>query len=53
MSNNTYGSLGLRIATLNDRFGKSVKTDTLFINLCDYWTNFHDKNKNFIFGIHI
>ena len=49
MSNNTYGSLGLRIATLNDRFGKSVKTDTLFINLCDYWTNFHDKNKNFYF----
>ena len=47
MSNNTYGSLGLRIASLNDCFGKSVKTDTLFINLYDYWTNFHDENKKY------
>ena len=36
MSSNTYGSLGLRIASLNNCFGKSVKTDTLFINLHDY-----------------
>ena len=49
LSNNTYGSLGLRIASLNDCFGKSIKTDTLFINLYDYWTNFHDKNKKFYF----
>ena len=49
MSNNTYGSLGLRIASLNDCFGNSVKTDTLFINLYDYWTNFHNENKNFYF----
>ena len=49
MSNNTYGSLGLRIATLNHCFGKSVKTDTLFINLYDYWTNFHNENKKFYF----
>ena len=49
MSSNTYGSLGLRIASLNNCFGKSVKTDTLFINLYDYWTNFHDENKKFYF----
>ena len=49
LSNNTYGSLGLRIASLNDCFGKSIKTDTLFINLYDYWTNFHDKNKKSYF----
>ena len=49
MPNNTYGSLGLRIASLNDCFGKSVKTDTLFINLYDYWTNFHDENKKYYF----
>ena len=49
MSNNTCGSLGLRFASLNDCFGKSVKTDTLFINLYDYWTNFHDENKKFYF----
>ena len=36
MSNNTSGSLGLRFASLDDHFGKSVKTDTLFINLYDY-----------------
>ena len=54
MSNNTYGSLGLRIATLNDRFGKSVKTDTLFKNLYDYWTNFHDENKkNYFWHSHL
>ena len=47
MSNNTYGSLGLRIASLIDCFGKSVKTDTLSINLYDYWANFHDGNKKF------
>ena len=45
MSKNTYGSLGLRFASLNDCFGKSVKTETLFINLYDYWTNFHDEKK--------
>ena len=49
MSNNTYGSLGLRIATLTNRFGKTVKTDTLFINLYDYWTNFHNENKKIYF----
>ena len=49
MPSNTYGSLALRIATLNDRFGKSVKTDTLFKNLYDYWTNFHDENKKIYF----
>ena len=33
MSNNSYGSLGLPIARLNDCFGKSVEADTFFINL--------------------
>ena len=41
--------MGLRIASLNDCFGKSVKTDSLFINLYDYWTNFRDENKKYNF----
>ena len=49
MSGNTYGSLGLRIASLNDCFGKSVKANTLFINLYDYWISFHDENKKCCF----
>ena len=49
MSNNSYGSLGLPIASLNKCFGKSVETDTFLINLYDYWTNFYDENQKFSF----
>ena len=49
MSDNTYGSLGVRIASLNYCFGKSIKTDTLFKNLYDCWTRFHDENKKYYF----
>ena len=45
MSDNTYGSFGLRIGRLRDTEGKYIKEDTLFLHLCDYWTNFHDPNE--------
>ena len=48
MLDNTYGSLGLRIKRLNDRFGKHVKSDTLFLNLYDYWTEFYNPNKRYL-----
>ena len=48
MSSNSYGSLGLPIASLNDCFGKSVETDTFFLNLHDYWTNFYNKKFSFL-----
>ena len=43
----TYGSVGLRIESLNDLFGKKVKKDILFNNLYDFWTRFHDPNKKY------
>lgn len=48
MSDNTYGSPGLLIKRLNDRFGKHVKSDTLFLNLYNYWTEFHNPNKRYL-----
>lgn len=39
--------VGLRIESLSDRFGNHVKKDTLFNNLYDYWTRFHDSNKRY------
>ena len=41
MSDNTYGSHNLRLVRLNDPCGKHINLDTLFLNLYDYWTEFH------------
>ena len=49
MSDNTYGLLGLHLKRLNDKFGKHIKPDTLFLNLCDYWNEYHNPNKQFLF----
>lgn len=48
MSDNTYGSLGLLIKRLNGRFGKHVKSDSLFLNSYDYWAEFHNPSKRFL-----
>ena len=45
MSDNTYGSYDLRSARLTDIEGRHIKEDTLFLNIYDYWTNFHSPNK--------
>ena len=45
LSMSTYGSADLRIEILNDRNGSYIKKDTLFNNLHDFWTRFHDPNK--------
>ena len=50
MSNNTYGSFGLRCRQLVDIKGKHINKDTLHLHIYDYWTNFHDPHKKF-FGI--
>ena len=48
MSDNTYGPFGLHIGRLRDIEGKYINEDTLFLHLYDYWTNFHDPNKRFL-----
>ena len=42
--------LGLRITCLNDPLGNHVKSDTLFLNLYDYWTESHNPQKCYRFG---
>ena len=51
MSNNTYGSYGLREEHLNDPLGKKIKFDTLFNNLYDYWTLYHDLHQQILRNI--
>ena len=41
MSDNTYSSHNLRLVQLNDPRRKHISLDTLFLNLYDYWTEFH------------
>ena len=41
----TYGSADLQIEILNNRNGSYIKKDTLFNNLYDFWTRFHNPNK--------
>ena len=41
MSDNTYGSHNLQLFQLNDPRGKHINLDTLFLNLYDYWTEYH------------
>ena len=40
----TYANL--RVIFMNDERGKNIKTDTLFENLYDYWTSYHNPNKS-------
>ena len=47
MSEETYGSVQLRVESIEDKVGKKVKKDTLFYNLYNYWTSYHDPNKRF------
>ena len=49
MSDNTYGSANLRIRCIGNKFGKHILTDTLFINLYDYWTEFCNPQKRYLF----
>ena len=41
MSDNTYSSDSLCIITINDNSRKHIKNEMLFLNIYDYWTNFH------------
>ena len=51
MLDNTYNSYGLRCTRLTDINGKHIKEDTLFLNIYDYWTHFHNPNQiKFTFG---
>ena len=45
MSDKTYGSSNLRFESINNISGRRIKTDTLFCNIYDYWTTFHDPRK--------
>ena len=47
ISGNTYGSTVLRVEVLNNQNGAYIKKDTLFNNLCNYWTRFNDRHKQF------
>ena len=42
----TYGSAKFFI---NDEKGREIKNDTLFENLYDFWTSFHDTNKSIFY----
>ena len=47
MSDNTYGSHGLRRGRISDIFGKYVKNDTLHLYLIDYWNNCHHPHQKY------
>ena len=42
----TYGSAKLRVVFMDYERGDRIKTDTLFENLYDFWTSYHDSNKS-------
>ena len=42
----TYGSADLQIEILNNRNGSYIKKGTLFNNVYDFWTRFHEPNKH-------
>ena len=44
----TYGSGKLRVVFMDDERGDRIKTDTLFENLYDFWTSYHDSNKSIL-----
>ena len=45
----TYGSTNLRVLFMNDERGKMIKTDSLFENLYDFCTSYHDRNKSLFY----
>ena len=45
----TYSSADVRTSFLNDERGKLIKSDSLYINLYDYWTCFHASNSIVLF----
>ena len=47
----TYSSANLRIRKIGNKFGKHIRLDTLFINLYDYWTEFHNPQKYLLFWL--
>ena len=47
MSDNTYGSYGLRRGRISDILGKYVKNDTLHLHLIDYWNNCHHAHQKY------
>ena len=34
---------------MNDERGKMIKTDSLFENLSDFWTSYHDRNESLFY----
>ena len=42
----TYGSAKLRVVFIDYKRGDRINTDTLFENLYDFWTSYHDSNKS-------
>ena len=44
----TYESAKLRVVFMDDERGDRIKTDTLFENLYDFWTSYHDSNKSIL-----
>ena len=45
----TYSSADVRTSFLNNKRGKLIKSDSLYINLYDYWTCFHASNSIVLF----
>ena len=45
MSDNTCGSNDLCCIRFTDINGSHVKDDTLFLNIYDYWTGFHNEDR--------
>ena len=41
----TYGSDHLRVECLDDKRGKNIKGESLFLSLFDYWTLLHTELK--------
>ena len=44
MSGETYGSVQLRVESIEDKVGKKVKKDTLFYNLIGHHTTIQTKD---------
>ena len=44
----TYSSAKLRVVFMDAERGDRIKTDTLFENLYDFWTSYHDSNKSIL-----
>ena len=45
----TYSSADIRTSFLNDERGNLIKSESLYVNLYDYWTCFHASNSIVLF----